>query len=110
MRLVLAQSRAPYKGYGENEALLEMLSTLDVKGATVAIDAIGCQEKVAKELQEKKANYVLALKKNQESMFEAVEKHFAHDGLRAQSAYHETLDKGHGRVEIRRYWVADDIR
>ena len=110
LRLVLAQSRAPYKGYGENEALIEILSTLDVKGATITIDAIGCQEKIVEHLQEKKADYVLALKGNQGSMFEAVESHFAHDGLRGQSSYHETLDKGHGRLEIRRYWVTDDIR
>ncbi len=106
VRLVLAQARAPYKWYEKNEAIMEMLLTLDIRGATVTIDATGCQKKVAEKLLEKKANYVLALKVNQGSTFEAVESHFAHEGLTKDFDYHKTVENGHGQFEIRRACMA----
>jgi predicted transposase YbfD/YdcC len=110
VRLVLAQVKAAYKGYGENDALLEMLATLDVRHATITIDAIGCQKKVAENLVSKKADYILALKGNQGEMYEAVKDYFEAKSWRGRAVYNETVDKGHGRIEIRRCWVSEDLR
>ena len=109
-RLVLSQAKAPFKGSGENDALFEILETLDIKGATITIDAIATLDKVASKIIEKKGHYVLSLKKNQGNMYEAAKAHFASTELKEKCDFVETVEKGHGRIEVRRYWASDDIR
>jgi predicted transposase YbfD/YdcC len=98
----------------ENEitALPDLLKLLDLKGATVTIDAMGCQTAIAGQIIGQGGDYVLALKANQPTLHEdakllldeGIAKGFdsAHDS-------HEEVDKGHGRVEIRRIWATSDI-
>jgi len=97
----------------EITAIPELLKLLQLKGCLVTIDAMGCQRDIAQAILDAGADYLLAVKGNQETLCEDVEQefkeaqadHFAHMDCR----YHETLDKGHGRIEKRQYWYTQDI-
>ena len=77
----------------------ELLKTLDVEGAIVTTDSIGCYEKTVEAIVEGKADYVIGLKKNQPKLHESVEKHFK-TGVRVYDK-EQTVDCGHGRIEVR---------
>lgn len=108
-RLVLGQLKVAEKS-NEITAIPELIDALDIAGCIVTIDALGCQKEIASHIIEKDADYVLALKGNQDYLYDDVKQLF--DMLleqEAQSAlldYYETFDQGHGRSELRRYWTA----
>jgi predicted transposase YbfD/YdcC len=56
-----------------NRAIPQLLDMLAVRGAIVSIDAIGCQKDIAAKIRDKKADYVLAVKKNQPQLFDDIE-------------------------------------
>ncbi len=91
-------------------ALLEMLA---VEGCIVTIDAMGCQRAIAQRVIEKEADYVLALKGNQGTLYEEVDGFFrwAHRRQFADIPHttYVTVEKEHGRLEERRYWLVSDI-
>jgi predicted transposase YbfD/YdcC len=107
-RVVLGQLKTEEKS-NEITAIPELLQVLDVKGCIVTIDAMGCQKAIAQQIVEQDADYVLALKQNQGTLYEAVEQRFrtarttASEGIALQ--YSETEEERHGRVEIRRHWT-----
>ena len=120
--LVLGQLKVDEKS-NEITALPPLLRALELAGCIVTIDAMGCQKKIAQEIIEADADYVLALKGNQETVFEEV-KTFLDDALVQQQAaaarprgprpahplaFTETVEKDHGRLEIRRYWQSGDL-
>lgn len=94
----------------EIEAIPKLLEVLELKGCIVTVDAIGCQQDIAAQLIEQQADYVLAVKANQGRLHEAVREFFDTAGAAGfrgvQHDYHEEVDKGHGRLEVRRYWVS----
>ena len=91
-------------------AIPELLGMLEIKGATVTIDAAGCQRKIAQTIVEKGADYVLSLKANQPLLLEEVRSYFEEAlGSGVKLPYHESADKGHGRLELRRVWTSTDI-
>lgn len=87
----------------EISAIPLILNDLDVSGCVVSIDAIGCQKEVARNIIERRADYVLGLKQNQPALYSAVQETFFRAGKNALR-YVETTT-GHGRVEERRYAV-----
>ena len=97
----------------ENEivAIPKLLSTLSLEGAVVTIDAIGCQKEIARAVRAAKAHYLLPLKDNQPTMHAEVLM-FMED-LVASGAksltFSRHVDKGHGRVEVRRAWHSSDV-
>jgi predicted transposase YbfD/YdcC len=103
-RLVLAQAKVSDKS-NEITAIPELLALLDLEGSIVTIDAMGCQRRIAEQIQEAKADYVLSLKGNQGSLHDDVKLLFqddsVFDGLDTQSVYTD-VDAGHGRIETRR--------
>ena len=107
-RLVLGQRKVNEKS-NEITAILELLSVLDLAGATVSIDAMGCQTAIAAQIVEQQGDYVLALKGNQGNLFEDVVQLFDHARQHLfrgiEHECYETQDQAHGRKEIRRYWV-----
>jgi predicted transposase YbfD/YdcC len=110
--LVLGQVKTALKS-NEITAIPELLDALDIQGATITIDAMGCQHAIVEKIVEKKADYIIAVKDNQPLLAKAIESLFdAHDaGLLAPVLSSDTsLDKGHGRVETRRCVVADDLQ
>ena len=115
----------------EIKGLPDLLGWLDIKGATVTTDAIGCQKEIVKSLVNKGADFVLPVKDNQPNMhkdiklemdtiiaeqqFEAeLVKMYAERGIRAETPLtdrlkiHQELDKGHSRIERRTYYVLND--
>lgn len=93
---------------GALPALLEMLT---LKGCIVTLDAMGCQREVAQKVVERGGDYILALKGNQESLHQQVS-HYLDTGLelaKAEGNYHEEESCGHGRKEVRRCWVSDEV-
>jgi predicted transposase YbfD/YdcC len=111
-RLVLGQEATAEKS-NEITAIPKLLELLDLKGCIVTIDAMGCQTAIAKQIIDQQGNYVLGLKDNQPLLHEAVEDYFTlarRDHFKhSKYDYIEEIDKGHGRLETRRYWVCEDL-
>lgn len=107
-RVVLGQLKTEEKS-NEITAIPELLKVLDVQGCIVTIDAMGCQKAIARQIVEQDADYVLALKANQGTLYEAVEQQFQAalhtSGEEAALQAYETEEEQHGRVEIRRHWT-----
>jgi len=110
-RLVLGQ-RAVDEKSNEITAIPALLDLLLLKGCIVTIDAMGCQTEIAAQIIDKGADYVLAVKENQESIYHETMHLFtdahATGGVDYTMDTAETIDSGHGRVEIRRYWTISD--
>ncbi len=91
----------------EITAIPELLLVLEISGALVTIDAMGCQKKIADQIRERGADFVLAVKQNQPTLYEQVEG--AIDEALEQDAKdvdeHRTVEKGHGRRETRTYAI-----
>jgi predicted transposase YbfD/YdcC len=89
----------------EITAIPELLRKIDVRGGVVTIDAMGAQKAIAEEVIHGKADYVLALKGNQESMHRAVIEHIDErlEGDLTGAEELTTTDRGHGREEERTY-------
>ncbi|HEY9895752.1 MAG TPA: ISAs1 family transposase [Candidatus Sericytochromatia bacterium] len=111
-RLVLGQRKVDEKS-NEITAIPQLLQVLALSGCTVTIDAMGCQKEIANAIVDRGADYVLALKANQPNLYEDVQWLFeqavatnfqgvAHD-------FQQTIDKGHGRIEIRRCWTLKEL-
>ena len=94
-------------------AIPTLLPLLDVTGAVVTIDAMGCQKEIAKTMTDQGAEDVLALKANHQTLSEAVTLllHEARDIALAdiEHAYHATVDGDHGRIATRRYWLTAEL-
>lgn len=73
--LVLGQLATEEKS-NEITALPKLLDMLDIKGATITIDAAGCQKEIARKIREGEGEYVLALKGNQGNLYAEVENFF----------------------------------
>src|SRR6185369_13535517 len=110
--LVLGQIKTAEKS-NEITAIPVLLRALELGGCIVTIDAIGTQKTIAKEIVEADAQYVLALKGNHERVHEEVKDFFLDTRARAFKEvphdYLETVEKDHGRIETRRYWVTAEI-
>jgi len=96
----------------EITAIPELLELLNVTGCIVTIDAMGCQKKIAQKIRDGKADYVLQVKDNQEKLRMDIEDWFAYaDQVGFENMihdYHQTINKGHGRIEIRQCWTVAD--
>ena len=110
--LVLGQVKVADKS-NEITAIPKLLDMLVIKGAVVTIDAMGCQREIAAKIIEKEADFVLALKGNQGTLRDDVEEFFteqkANKYADCKPSRHETLEKSHGRIEIRTVTVIDAI-
>jgi predicted transposase YbfD/YdcC len=102
--LVLAQKSIEEKR-NEISTLPLLLEEMELTGQVVSIDAIGCQRKVANKIREKGADYFLCVKENQKDLRNDLETYFAkRSEKQGLFSYEETVEKGHGRIEIRRCW------
>jgi predicted transposase YbfD/YdcC len=111
-RLVLGQVKVAEKS-NEIVAIPKLLELLEIEGAIVTIDAMGCQRDIAQKIIDKRADYVLALKGNQGTLcadveFFAVEQK-ANGFKDSKISQHETIDGDHGRIETRTYTVIHDV-
>lgn len=111
-KLVLGQRKVDDKS-NEITAIPELIKVLELSGCIVTIDAMGTQKNIAQLIIEKGADYCLALKGNQGNIHQDVEQLFEY--CRAQKwqdidhSFFQTTQKGHGRIEIRRYWTMGNV-
>jgi len=100
----------------EITAIPKLLEILELSGALVTIDAMGCQTEIAQQIVAANADYCLAVKGNQPTLHEGIVKffdeHLEDDFARVSVRRHETKEKGHGRQETRYYFICpipDDL-
>jgi len=100
----------------EITAIPRLLEILDVSGCLVTIDAMGCQTDIAADIVAGGADYVLAVKDNQPTLSEGIreffDNHMEDDFAHTKVSRHQTEEKGHGREELRSYYVCgvpDDL-
>lgn len=111
-RLVLGQVKVDEKS-NEITAIPQLLAVLDLSECIVTIDAMGAQKEIAKQIVEGGADYVLSLKGNQGNLHQDVQQLF--DWTRKIAfkdiahEFHQTVDGGHGRIEIRRHWLLGEV-
>ena len=106
--LILGQVKVESKS-NEITAIPALLKLLDISGAIVTIDAMGTQTEIVRQIQEKKADYVLSLKKNHptlyaqvEEQFKSIQKSHCESG---EVSYDKRIETGHHRLEKRRVWA-----
>lgn len=108
--LVLGQLATEEKS-NEITAIPRLLEMLNIEGAAVTIDAMGCQKAIAEQIIKQNGDYVLAVKENQPALYEVVTRTFEEltgPGIPGVSCdFHEDVDADHGRIETRRIWVTD---
>ena len=90
-----------------------LLKLLDISGCIVTADAMSCQREITKAIKDGEGDYVLSLKENQPTLYEYAETYFK-DALENPQWYpemtsYETVDKGHGRIEKRTYYLSPDL-
>jgi predicted transposase YbfD/YdcC len=111
-RLVLGQLKVDDKS-NEITAIPKLLGLLELQGAVVTIDAMGCQKEIAQTITDGGADYVLALKDNHPTLHGETQLFFADitAGRLGHVTYdcHTTADADHGRLETRTYWITSDI-
>ena len=111
LELILGQIATEEKS-NEITAIPALLDTLDIQGSTVTIDAMGTQTAIADKIIERGADYILALKENQPTLYEDARLYFEQDyasrptdALERAGIYSATLEKGHGRIDRRECWL-----
>ena len=107
---VLGQEQVDEKS-NEITAVPHLLRRIDVRGAVVTLDAMGCQKSTAGLIRSLGGDYMLALKGNQ-GLACGEMRDFMEDAVAStpgRLAYHQTIDKGHGRIETRRCWQSADL-
>jgi len=109
--LVLGQRKVDGKS-NEITAIPELLRLLEINGCIVTIDAIGTQTKIAKQIIKAGGDYLLAVKHNQEKLYQDLEMLFSYDqqnGLEeATYDYAKEVKKGHARIDVRECWATSD--
>jgi predicted transposase YbfD/YdcC len=110
-QMVLGQVKVA-QASNEITAIPKLLDMLEIAGCIVTIDAIGCQTDIAEKIVEKEADYVLSVKGNQGNLHEDLVQYFdwALKDKFDETDYvsEETVDGGHGRIEVRRYYATSD--
>jgi predicted transposase YbfD/YdcC len=109
--LTLGQQKGDDKS-NEITAIPKLLEVLSLQGCIVTIDAMGCQKEIAQTILDQQADYVLSLKENQGHLYQDTVELFAHceqtPSHRLTTDYAKTIDKGHGRLDIRECWTIHD--
>ncbi len=115
--LVLGQVKVEDKSNAIT-ALPVLLKMLDLSGAIVTVDAMGCQKAIAAQVTEQEGDYVLALKDNHPRLHDEVQRLFAWGEAKGAGEFgaeelgcdfYESRDYNHGRQEVRRCWVTDQV-
>ena len=95
----------------EITAIPKLLQMLELSGALVTIDAMGCQTEIARTIVDAGADYVLAVKQNQPTLHDGIAEFFDEqledDFAEVNVSRHETNERGHGRQETRHYFVCE---
>jgi predicted transposase YbfD/YdcC len=112
-RVVLGQVATEEKS-NEITAIPKLLEMLDLRDATVTVDAMGCQRAIAEKVIERGGDYIMGLKGNQGTAHKEVEQFFtdarATDFRDIEHTRHEQVDGSeHGRLEVRRVVATQEL-
>lgn len=110
-RLVLAQERVDEKS-NEITAIPDLLNMLSLNKSVVTIDAMGCQKAIAKKIVTGKGHYVLAVKGNQNKLYESICKHFNNlfdMRINKYVSYHSVEEKNRNRIETRSCYATEKL-
>jgi predicted transposase YbfD/YdcC len=111
--MVFAQEKTAGKGK-ELDAIKNLLKLLDLQGAIVTIDAIGCQKEIAELIVSAKADYLLQVKDNQPTLLAQIKTLMAEAALESYQGFHhatcQSVNGGHGRIETRQVHVLWDVQ
>jgi len=104
--LVLGQVKVDDRS-NEITAVPDLLDLLELSGCIVTVDALNCQKKTAKKIVDQGADYVLSVKENQANLYQALQDLFgyAQETAFRDCDYAKTVNKGHGRIEMRECWT-----
>jgi predicted transposase YbfD/YdcC len=105
-KLVLGQVKVDDKS-NEITAIPKLLSRLDIAGAVITVDAIGCQKKIAGQIKRQGGDYMFSLKGNQGNLHDDVQTYFTSSLAPAVASV--SYDGGHGRIETRSICASADI-
>lgn len=98
----------------EITAIPLLLETLQIKGNVITIDAMGTQTAIAEKIKNKRADYILAVKGNQKTLYNDIKEYFAEEEFREKikisGSYRKTVEKAHGQTETREYYQTGDIK
>jgi predicted transposase YbfD/YdcC len=112
-KLVFGQVKTQGKGQ-ELDGIERLLKTLDLQGAVVTIDALGCNKNIVGLILEGKGDYLLQVKGNQETLHVKLQNLMKEYELEKFAGvdhdYYSETDGGHGRIETRRVWVVWDVQ
>lgn len=103
--MVLAQEKVTDKS-NEITAIPALLQMLSIEGCLVTIDAMGCQKDIAELIVDGGADYILAVKENQEFLHDDIKDAFNNEKTLPSNT---TLDMGHGRIEKRTCSIIEDM-
>ena len=103
-QLVLGQEAVDEKS-NEITAIPALLERIDLDGALVSIDAMGCNPNIAQNILDAKADYLLAVKDNQPTLHTDIKSYFETAPSKEVERF-ETLGKDHGRLEVRSHTVS----
>lgn len=112
-RMVFAQVKTDGKGQ-ELSGIEKLLGMLDLNGAVVTIDALGCNKTIAQGILDAGGQYVLQVKDNQPTLHDKIKLSFKDailDGFKdLKFDFHQQVDGDHGRIETRKLWVCWDVK
>ena len=109
--LVLGQ-RATAEKSNEKSAIPQLLATLALEGCIITIDAMGTQANIAQAIRERGADYILSAKDNQPKLAESIRDFFTifkTNPAKTPHDFAETIEKDHGRIEVRRCFVFNQL-
>jgi predicted transposase YbfD/YdcC len=112
-RMVFAQVKTDGKGH-ELSGIEQLLAMLDLNGAVVSIDALGCNKTIAQKILDAGGQYLLQVKDNQPTLHHKLQAAFTDailddfDGMNFD--FFEETDGDHGRIETRKLWVCWDVK
>lgn len=97
----------------EITAIPELLELLELNGCLITIDAMGCQKDIAEKIKQVGGEYILAVKANQKYLHAEIEGYFTEaekvNFKEVKGSHKKTIDKEHGRIETRDYYVINDL-
>jgi len=109
---VFTQIKTDGKGK-EIEGILQVLGLVDLRGAVVTIDALGCQKQIVQTIVDRGGDYVIAVKSNQPTLHDSIRRNLDEMILEkfkgVDHDFIQEVDAGHGRIETRRVWTTNQI-
>lgn len=106
-QLSLAQAKVA-NHTNEITAIPLLLRLLEIEETIITIDAIGCQTEIVEVISDQAADYVIAAKDNQGTLLQDIQTAFDRSEPHHDVAYHQMVNKGHGRIEKRACWAIDE--